>query len=147
MMPSMSTYRGPVALEQIESAIGPFDEVVVATNGVRTTALRAKNAVGYLWRCGCEARGNASPFCVWRACSAHRAWTADLAERRVPPGYEGGDQVSKSAALHPVFGDVVVSAAKAIADTFAAGAAVGFVEAGKLVREFPDGRREVVSAT
>jgi len=142
----MSVFRGPVALDEIERSIGSFDEVIIATNGVHTTTLRARNAVGYGWWCGCEARGNASPFCVWRACLDHTSFAAGLAECAVPVGYEGGKRTSVDAAPRARLGDVLISAARAIADTLAVGAPIAFIEAGKLVREFPDGRREVVSS-
>jgi hypothetical protein len=142
----MSPFRGPVALDEIERSIGSFDEIVVAASGLRTPTLRARNAVGYAWRCGCEARGNASPFCVWRPCTDHGSLAAGLPECAVPIGYEDGDRISAAAAPRARLGDVLISAARAIADTFAAGAPIGFIEAGKLVREFPDGRREVVSS-
>ncbi|HTD38961.1 MAG TPA: hypothetical protein VK669_15725 [Candidatus Limnocylindrales bacterium] len=142
----MSPFRGPVALDEVERSIGSFDEVIAVANGMRTTTLRARNAVGYAWRCGCEARGNASPFCVWRACFAHGPLAAGLPECPVPLGYEGGNRISVNAAPRARLGEVLISAARAIADTFAVGAPIGFIEAGKLVREFPDGRREVVSS-
>ena len=142
----METYRGPVALTEIEAAIGPFDEAIVSTNGHHVISLRVKDAIGYAWACGCEARGNASPFCVWRPCATHAELGFGITMHDVPPGYEAGRPVKREFAETLKLGEVFVSAESAIARSRAAGAALGFAENDKIMREYPDGRREVVSS-
>ena len=142
----METYRGPVALTEIETAIGPFEEAIVSTNGRRTLSLRVKDAVGYAWNCGCEARGNASPFCVWQPCEAHVALAAGIAVHSVPAGYEAGRRVKRQLVKMLEPGEVFVPAESAVARGRAAGASLGFVQDGNVMREYPDGRREVVSS-
>lgn len=138
-------FRGPVALDEIESAIGPFDESLLSEDDASTEIVPMTEAVGYLWTCGCEARGNGSPFCVWYPCGPHGARAASLPLRAVPSRYDGGIRVPRSR-MRPVrAGDVVVSAKDAIEASRAVGSPIGYVEDGKVIREFPDGRREILA--
>ncbi|MEA2687425.1 MAG: hypothetical protein QOJ39_313 [Candidatus Eremiobacteraeota bacterium] len=142
----MQSFLGPVALDQIEATIGIFDEVLLATSGRRVVSLRAENAIGFAWACGCEARGNGSPFCLWRPCRMHETLAAGMPPGNVPLGYESGERVLRESVPRPALGHVLIPADAAIAESRAAGAPVGYVEGGRLIREYPDGRREVVSS-
>ncbi|MDB5069731.1 MAG: hypothetical protein JWM87_842 [Candidatus Eremiobacteraeota bacterium] len=142
----LQMFRGPVALDEIELAIGPFHDVILATNGRRVVSLRAQNAIGYAWDCGCEARGNGSPFCLWRTCGVHETLAEDISVGEVPNGYEDGIRARRSSVARPALGEVLVPVDDAVAESRAAGAPVGYVEGGQLIREYPDGRREVVSS-
>jgi len=146
MIPSMSAYRGPVALEQIESAIGPFDEVVLTAESAAATVVPMTDAVGYAWRCGCEARGNGSPLCVWRPCVEHTAAASELSPRSVPDRFAGGRRVPRDRVRRVRTGDVVVSAKPEIDAARRVGSPIGYVEDGKVIREYADGRREVVAS-
>ncbi len=142
----MQTYRGPVSLGEIETVIGSFAEVFVPERDRVAANIPGTKVVGYGWACGCEARGSGSPFCVWRACVSHESIAAALPLRAVPSRYEGGARVPRGRLRAVKAGDVVVSARDAIAASRAAGSPIGYVENGNVIREFPDGRREVVSS-
>jgi hypothetical protein len=141
----LQIYRGPVALDEIEAAIGCFDEALLTDDDAGASVVPMTEVVGYLWKCGCEARGNGSPFCVWYPCGPHRSRTASLPLRAVPSRYDGGTPVPRDRVRPVRVGDVVVSAKDAIEASRAAGSPVGYVEDGKVIREFPDGRREILA--
>jgi hypothetical protein len=140
----MQSFRGPIVFDEIEAAIGPADEAIIAADARANTG--ADGVLGYAWKCGCEARGNVTPFCLWASCSTHRTLAADLGERTVPAHYRGGVRVPASSLPAADPGAVFVPAGSAIAAVFAAGATVCFIENGEIVREYPNGRREVVSS-
>jgi hypothetical protein len=139
-------YRGPVALVEIEAVIGPFDEALLSDDDTNIGIVPMTDVVGYLWECGCEARGNGSPFCVWYPCGPHTSRASSLPLRPVPSRYDGGSRVPRGRVRRVRVGDVVVSAKGAIEASRAVGSPVGYVEDGKVIREFSDGRREVVAS-
>lgn len=142
----MSTFRGPVALGEIEQTIGPFDDVILANDSDATAVVLMTDALGYAWSCGCEARGNGSPLCLWRACGIHTAGTSQLAARTVPTRFSGGLRMPRQRVRRVRAGDVVVPAKPEIDAARLVGSPIGYVENGKVIREYVDGRREVVAS-
>jgi hypothetical protein len=143
----MQTYRGPVALREIEAEIGPFDRSIIAKEDAANGAVLMSDALGYLWSCGCEARGNGTPLCVWHPCTVHGTGAASsLPLRDVPPQYDGGIPVPKGRVREARPGDVIVSAQRSIEECRLVGSPFGFIEDGKVIREYPDGRRVAVAS-
>jgi hypothetical protein len=142
----MSTFRGPVALDEIEKAIGPFDDVILANDSDPAAVVPMTDALGYGWNCGCEARGNGSPLSLWRACAMHLAAASQLEPRAVPARFGGGLRVSRRRVRRVRTGDVVVPAKPEIDAARLVGSPIGYVENGKVIREHADGRREVVAS-
>jgi hypothetical protein len=142
----MQTYRGPVALREVEAMIGPFDRSIVTKEDAATGTVLMTDALGYLWSCGCEVRGNGSPLCVWLPCAVHGTGAASLPPRDVPHQYDGGIAVPRGRVREVRPGDVVVSARRAIEECRLVGSPIGFIEDGNVIREYPDGRRMVVAS-
>jgi hypothetical protein len=97
-----------------------------------------------MWKCGCEARGNGVPFCLWRPCPEHAPLASGLKVSVVPEMFEGGVAVPAGDIPPARAGDAILSAAPEIARALQAGSPVGYVENGFLMLEYPDGRREVL---